>query len=249
MKKISYWARDHKRSARIIIVLSMFLLAVIGINTGILLSDLNSRIPIIILILSALVYSIAFIAYPSKKLKGTSLNYNAFYFRQKTCDFLLAFSTFWMFVFMGNRPDQLFQYKNLFGISLASNASILPGDSVLKSYKSIAEFSASMKDKDGKTLKWKERKKLLKEQVRAIKKSTESSNGEKVVLIIVSILLALLLLYIVATISCLIGCSGSGVLGVIIAVGGTGLVILLLIKMIKSSNSKKRKSKDVDIEK
>ena len=89
--------------------------------------------------------------------------------------------------------------------------------------------------------KWKERKKLLKEQVRAIKNSKDPSNGGKAVLIILSVLVALLLIGLIASLACRIACGGSDALAVIVVLGGTALVIWLLIRVIRNINRKKIK--------
>ena len=162
------------------------------------------------------------------------------YVRQKTCDILLAGSTYLMIVYLDNHKEILFRYTLPFNRAMASNI-ILPKDSTVKTYKSIAAFSASMKDANGNYLKWKERKKLLKEQVRAIKNSKDPSNGGKAVLIILSVLVALLLIGLIASLACSIACGGSDALAVIVVLGGTALVIWLLIRVIRNINRKKIK--------
>lgn len=240
MKKISVWAKDHKWSARFIIVASFIILNILGGVTGVLLSSLGISIPAAVMLFFACAYSAGFIAYPSRSLKGTKLNVPAFYIRQKSCDLLLIGSTFCMIVYLGNHPDRLFQYGSTLNAATASSTS-LPKDSTVKTYKSIAAFSASMKDENGKPLKWKERKKLLKEQVRAIKNADEPSKGGKIALIILSVLAALLLIYIVAALACTLSCGGSDVLAVIVGVGGTALIAWLLIVVIRSITGKKKK--------
>ena len=248
MKKLSVWAKDHKWSARFIIVASFIILNILGAVTGVLLSSLSISIPASVILFFACVYGSAFIAYPSRYLKGKKLNAAAFYVRQKSCDLLLAGSTFCMVVYMGNHPDRLFQYGSTLNAAAASSTS-LPKDSTVKTYKSIAAFSASMKDENGKPLKWKERKKLLKEQIKAIKTSREPSNGGKVVLIILAVLAALLLIGLVASLACSLACSGSDAFAVIVFVGGTALVIWLLISMIrKITGGKKKKIKEPEKE-
>jgi hypothetical protein len=207
MKKISHWAKDHVWPARIIIIVSTFLLIGLGLSTGLLLYDISFTIPVVLFVFSALLYITAILFYPSKKRNSGRISY----LHQKTCDLLLAGSVFLMITYLGNHPKQILdQYA---GFTAASaNSSSLPKDSSLKTYKSLDVFSASMKDKDGKMLKWKERKKMLKEQVRAIRHSKEPSDGAKVALIVLSVLVALGLLYLVAALSCSISCGGSGVL-------------------------------------
>ncbi|MEO7923237.1 MAG: hypothetical protein ABIR30_06120 [Chitinophagaceae bacterium] len=245
MKKISRWAKDHKRSARIIIIASILLMNVLAFVTGSLFSSLGISIPLFSLLFFAALYAVGFIGYPSKILKGNKLTAAAFYTRQKTCDILLIGSTFFMIAWMANHPDNLFRYGQPLNAASASTGS-LPKDSTLKTYKSIAAFSASMKDENGKTLKWKERKKLLKEQVSAIKRSDEPSKGGKIALIILSCLVAGALIILVATLACSLSCGGSDVLAVIVGIGGTALVVWLLTVVLRQIAGKKKMPKDPD---
>ena len=102
-----------------------------------------------------------------------------------------------------------------------------------------------MKDENGKMLKWKERKKMLKEQVKEIKKANNLSNGEKALLVILSVLVAAGLLYLVAALSCSLSCSGSDAAAVLVGVGGIALVIFLLIIAFRAIYGRKKKKKKV----
>jgi hypothetical protein len=236
MKKISHWAKDHVWPARIIIIISTLLLVALGIITGLLLYDIQLTIPALVFIFSILLYVTGVLFYPIRKDRTVRVSY----YRQKTCDLLLAGSVFLMLAYLGNHPKQILDQYSAF-TAASANSSSLPKDSSLKTYKSLDVFSASMKDKDGKMLKWKERKKMLKEQVRAIRHSKEPSDGAKVALIVLSVLVALGLLYLVAALSCSISCGGSGVLAGFVLVGGVALVVFLLIVVIRKILGKKKK--------
>ena len=240
MKKISIWAKDHKWSARFLIIASFIVLNALAILTGVLLSSIGISVPLTVMLLFAGAYCAAFIVYPSRSLRRKKLTAAKFYVRQKSCDLILAGSTFFMIVYMANHPDRLFQYGPAINAAVASNSS-LPGDSTVKTYKSIAAFTASMKDEKGNLLKWKERKKLLKEQVKAIKNADEPSKGGKIALIILSVLVAIGLISLIAALACSLSCGGSDVAAVIVGLGGTALVIWLLINMIRNINGKKKK--------
>ncbi|HUR65019.1 MAG TPA: hypothetical protein VMZ03_01610 [Chitinophagaceae bacterium] len=236
MKELSLWAKEHVLSARIIIILSSFLLAALGIVTGLLLRDMQVSIPALALIFFSLTFITGILFYPRKKTNRRRIPYR----RQKTCDTLLTGSVFLMILFLGNHPRQILNYSSPFVPASASHSS-LPKDSSFKTYKTVAAFTASMKDKDGKLRKWKERKKMLKEQVRAIKHAKEPSDGGKVALIALSVLVALGLIYLVAALSCSISCGGSGALAVIVAIGGTALVVFLLVVVIRRILGKKKR--------
>lgn len=244
MKQLSHWAKNHKKLSRLIIVVSFIILTALGIATGTLLADVGVAISSITLFIIVCVYFIGVIAYPAKSLKGNSLSATAFYFRQKSCDLMLVASTFCMIVFFSNQPDKIFSFSIPLNAAAPAN-STTPKDSTLKNYKTVAAFSASLKDENGKSLKWKEKKKLLKEQVRAIKKDTQMSNGAKVGLIILSVLVAIGLFYGVAALACNLSCGGSeGAAGVVL-IGGTAVIILLLIVTIRAIVGRKKKPKQL----
>ncbi len=233
MKRISYWAKCHRWTARILIVFLFLCLNALGVITGLLLRDKGIYIPTIFLLLLLLVYAMAFILYPDQK--G-----GAFYRKQKFFDLLLAASTYCMIVCMGNHPDRILNYPRPFGAASASSL-ILPADSTIKHYKTINAFYLTLKDKTGKLLPWKERRKLLKEQVRAIRHAHDISEGSKVLLIVLSVAVALGLIYLLAALACSLSCNGSDFAAVVVGVGGGLVVIFLLILAIRAILGKKRK--------
>ena len=244
MRKLSSWANHHKPQARIIIILSFVLLTGLGIATGVLLKDVGVSISSSAILVTIVAYIIGVIAYPSKTLKGKKLNAVAFYLRQKSCDLLLAASTFCMIVYFSNQPEKVFNYSTPLNAAMPVAASF-PKDST-QTYKTIEAFKASLKDETGKSLKWKEKKKLLKEQIRGIKKSDEMSKGAKLALIILSVAVAIGLLYLVAALACNLSCNGSGGAAILLTIGGAGLVIFLLLIAIRAIVGKKKKPKPSD---
>jgi|CXWL01.1.fsa_nt_gi hypothetical protein len=242
MKKLSRWAKNHKRSSRIVIVVSFIALTALGIATGMLLTDVGVSISSAAMFVFICIYFAGLIAYPAKSLKGKKLSATAFYVRQKSCDWLLAASTFCMIVYLGNRPGEIFNYSSPLHAATTASSSF-PKDSTINSYKTVTAFKASLKDENGKSLKWKEKKKLLKEQVRAIKKDKEMSDGAKVALIFLSVLVALGLLFLVATLACELSCNGSEGAAVLVTVGGAALVVFLLLLAIRAITGKKKKPK------
>ena len=91
------------------------------------------------------------------------------------------------------------------------------------------------------SLKWKKKNRLLKNQVRAIKKSDELLKGAQIVLIILSVIVALGLLGLVAALACNLSCGGSDAIAILAGLGGTALVTFLLIITIKAILGKKKK--------
>lgn len=233
MRKLSFWARDHKSIARAIIIISLFFITLLGFLVGKLLTSLDISLDSAYITGFAAVYFLAFFLYPDQKRKN--------YYRQKTMDWLLAFSTFGMVIYGANRPHELFNAK--FSVHAAIPFSTEPTDSLKRSYKTIKEFSASLKNKDGSSLKWKQKKQLLKQQVSAIKHAKDLSQGGKIALIILSVLVAVGLLALLAALACNISCSGAEGLAIAVGLVGAGLIIFLLIVVIRAINRKYRKAR------
>ena len=244
-KQLSFWAREHKWSARFIIVFSFIIMNALGIITGLLFNDLDITFSTWFIIISISVFSIAWFKYPNK---NQAAGKSRFYIFRKTLDSILIGSTFLMFVYFGNRQVTPFSSSVL--SASAVNSFSLPKDST-KTYKTIEEFKKSLNDENGKPLKLKERKKLLKQQVKAIKKDKELSDGGKVGLIILCVLLAIVLAYGVAALSCSLSCSGSEGAAVVVAILGLAGIVLLSFFVIHSivRKSKKEKPKEVKEEK
>ena len=240
MKKISCWAKKHKVYARIIIVVSFIFLNALAFITGHFFYQLGIIFLPGFLYACFFVFLITFIVYPLKMQKQINPKSSGYYRLQKSCDFMLAASTFCMIVCLCNQPEKLFQFypeSNAFAIAFPVK------DGTVKHYKPIGEFNSSLKDEKGNQLTWKERKKLLREQVREIKKDNNLSKGEKIALIILSALAAFGLLVLVAGLSCNLSCNGYGAAAAIVGIGGTALVIFLLVLAIRAINGKKRKRK------
>jgi protein-S-isoprenylcysteine O-methyltransferase Ste14 len=237
MKKISLWAKHNQWPARFIIISCFILLTITGILIGMLLDELNIVLPSAILSICITIYFTGILFYPSKPRK---FNPSLFYKTQKKFDFLLAACTLIMTICISNDRFQRLQYFPVLQAAAVSQPPV-PADSAIKNYKTINAFSASLKGENGKSLKWKEKKKLLKQQVRAIKKSDELSKGAKAALIVLSIIVALGLLYAVAALACGIACNGSGAAAIIVGIGGTFLVVFLLILVIRGINGKRKK--------
>lgn len=243
MKKVSHWARKHPALARIYIIVGLILITTIAVVTGHNLSLLGVRLNFNAVYFSILLYVMAWLAYPRKNGSQNAAKSSYYYFRQKSCDFMLAATTFCMLVLISNRSGKVW-----FGIESRAAFSMKPGpgaDSTKHQFKTIKAFSAAVKNSDGSLLKWKERKQLLKEQIRAIKKADDMSKGAKVALIILSVIVALGLLVAVAALACNISCSGGEGAAIVIFVLGAAAIIFLLTVAIRSISGKRRKRKQL----
>ena len=243
MRKLSLWARHHKKAARLIIVSSFLLLTIIGYYAGTWMNELGISLSETILFLAVLLYIAGVISYPQRHESQNRSKSKSFYIRQKICDTGLAVSTFLMIVYLANQPGT-FIHTFIPANAISGNNLVLPKDSSAKTYKSIREFSASIKDKEGKLLKWKERKKLLKEQVRSIKKADNLSKGDKAGLIVLAVIVALGLAALVGALACELSCNGSEGAALLVGIGGTALIIFLLIITIRAIKKGKKEPKD-----
>jgi len=240
MKQLSFWAKKHKWASRFLIIFSFIALNILGIVTGFLFNELNVTFSSTLLFLTILICFIAWGKYPMKRNATVANEKKRIYILQKTCDLLLIGATFIMFVYFGNRQVSPFT-PSLLTASIVTTSS-LPGDSS-KGYKSMDEFKKMMKDENGKTLKWKERKKLMKTQIKQIKKDNSMSEGGKVALIILTVLVAIGLGMLIAALSCSLSCSGSEAAAVLVAVVGYAGLIFLTILVIRSIVRQTKKDK------
>ena len=228
MKQISYWAKEHPWAARIIIIACYIGINITGLITGYLLNELSLSLSSLFLFIVILIFLAGVISYPSRTWRGSTLSKEACYVRRKSFDFLLIACTFFMIVYCGNHFNQL-------PLNFAtSEAAIVftparSADSSVKGYKSIESFKASMKNSEGKKLKWKARKKLLKKQLNEIEMAPELSTTEKILLTILSLAIAFGLFYLLAALSCSISCGGAEGLAIVVAVVGLAAIVLLLV--------------------
>lgn len=243
MRKLSLWAKHHKQAARLIIISSFVLLTIIGYYTGSWMNDLAISLPGTILFIALISYIAGVMAYPQRPVSKKISKTKSFYIRQKICDTGLAVSTFLLIVYLANHPGT-FIHSFVPANAVSGNTLVLPKDSSAKTYKTIREFSASIKDKDGNLLKWKERKKLLKEQVRSIKKADNLSKGDKAGLIVLSVIVALGLVLLVGALACELSCSGSEGAALLVGIGGTALIIFLLVITIRAIKKGKKEPKE-----
>jgi hypothetical protein len=241
MKKLSYWASHHKWPARIILIVSLQLLNLTGVITGVLLKDLGILLPAFSFLIITIVFFAGLFFYPKKQEKHCYAP-GLFYRRQKICDGLLAVSAFCMFLCISNDRTPFKTYFAQYNAAAASVPSSFK-DSSYNAFRIMVSFAKSMKDENGNMLKWKERKKLLKEQVRQIKQSTELSSGAKTGLIILCVLVAIGLILLALSLACNLSCNGHDGASVLVGVGGTALVIFLFILAIRAIYPGKRKKR------
>lgn len=226
--KLSYWARDHKIPARILLIACFTLLYITGLFAGAQIRDLAIQFGNYFLVSVIIAYACFYFYYPSVTAKET-LGKNRHFKRILTARMGLTTCLFALILFAGNHPEKVQPFSALI---IQANAIVPAKDSPTVKYWSITEFRSMMKDASGKKLKLKERKKLLKQQTTAIRNSS-GSDTSKALLIALSILVAIGVFYGILLLSCSLACNDMGGLAAVVLIGGTTLLIFGLIKTIQ----------------
>ncbi|MDP4218072.1 MAG: hypothetical protein Q8927_17855 [Bacteroidota bacterium] len=228
MKRISLWAWHHQGKARLAVLFLHLLLAALAIYIGSTLSSMSLQISSWVLLCGMGIFLAAATAYPD----GTRIRY----WRQKTCDLLLAAAGFLALCSLSN-------LDNLFGLAapLASGhkAEIewaRPG----ATKPTAGEILASLHS-DGKRALTRQEKRVLRKEFRRqvkiyikAKATGDKHAAEKALLIIASIVAAIGLLYLLAGLACEISCSGSTGLAIFVFFTGFAAVIFGLVFLIRA---------------
>ncbi len=241
MKHLSIWAHRHHWPARFLMTTVWITLFFLAIISGASLMKQNILLSPAVFSTLVVVFLLVVLFYPFRQQRKT-IKASLYYRWQKSCDFLLAFCSFGMVLFAANQPGILFQQNGSLYAATTSPVS-LPKDSSAKKFLPIKEFSKKMYDADGKLLKWKEQKNMLKQQVKAIKSSPGMSKAGKTMLTILAVLAALGLLLLVTALACNLACNGSGAAAVLVGAAGAGLVVFLLVLTIRAIYGKKKRKK------
>jgi hypothetical protein len=209
MKQISFWAREHKKAARIYIVIGFLFLNVSGLFVGDLLHSLTGIFnPALILIPVTLTIA-GYIFYPRKKNKRIFKN---FYFRQKLNDLVLIGSTFLFLIFIGNNTNTIQSLQQ----PLLASTSVFHPSRVIKPT-TVSHSSKS-----------------LRQRIKAYRKAyKEMTKTQKTLAIIGIIILASFVAAGVGALSCNIACSGSESLSIVVLVIGLAGVVFGAIKLIQ----------------
>lgn len=231
MRKISFWAKSHPRTARLYIIIIKILLAIIAWFVGRSFSRMNIGVPESLGTLTLFIFLIAALLYPSKSSSISARKY--FYLKQKSCDFALAACTFIMMVCITN--------NQLYPITTASaHAS---SNIIVSKSPTAEEILTSLKYRDKKTLTKPEKKILkreFKKQLKVFANATLSGNkkdADDAALIILVIIGAIGLTLLLSALVCSISCGGADGLAVAVALLGLTAIIwgsTVLIRRIKS---------------
>ena len=237
MRKISLWAKNNPRTARVYIILIKILLAAIAWIVSRLLFAMDIILPGSLGVSALLVFFLAAMLYPSKD--RTILTRKYFYIKQKSCDFTLAACTFVMMVSIINNQ----QYR-IAATALHASSSITSNKTP-----TAEEILTSLNYRDKKTLT-KQEKRILKQEFKkqlhvftkailAGDKKKSDQTGWIILTIVAAIGLTLLLSALVCSISC------GGADGLALAVGIIGLAAIIWGTVVVIKNIKRKEAKKV----
>lgn len=241
MRQISFWAKAHKWQSRAIIVLIYILLNIIGFFTGQLLKDIHVIIPSFYFTGYILFTIILWVCYPGKHTRPV-IKVSSYVYR-KTFDLLLGAVTYLMIIYAGNNKEHLFMKSE----PAQAFKVVHSKDSAYYNNPLIRNFIETIQKNDVNKLTTKQKIKLVKQQIKIVQKDKTLSKGEKAILIILSVFVAMGLLAGVGALSCSLSCSGSEAAAAIVGLGGTFLIIFLLVVVIKRI-TKGRRKKDIQVE-
>jgi hypothetical protein len=227
MKKYSIWSSRHPVQARMIIALCHIVLVILGITLGIVTYFEEVRISNRFSLFMVLVFSLAYILYPKRKVKEGVYKYS--WARRIKHDFLMALSSSCILIAGINQYafNPLSQPVPQYQVRLmAAKPGIVP-----------VVFSKKEARKDLKT-QVRSMKAEIKQQLKGMKAEwKENKTGQnvlKILLILFAIGIALFAWYWIAALSCNLSCNGQEGAAVGVAVLGTLGIILLLIVSIRA---------------
>lgn len=238
MKKLSRWAKDHPKSARIIIAISHVLAVLNAVVLGVFLYFNNwgeAKWPLLFL---GNLFFLAYIFYPKKHRRKQSSR-SAFYVRQKIHDFILVVSYSFVLVLGVN---------NFFTISADQFAFTQQGKAVFIANRINADHSRVERKKLRSVAKTqvKQLKKQIRYEFQELKKEYKKQTGEKVglkiLLIFLTVVVALALGALVAALACELSCSGQEGLALVVIILGWGGIVwggIIAVKNILNRVGKK----------
>ena len=218
MKKLSFWAREHKHIARVTIIISYILLNVIGLFLGDVIHSFNIEFTPLFFLFAISLTFLGWMIYPSKDKKH---EYKNFYLRQKSADLILVSATLLFVIYLGNALNK---NTNSFRNPLQAASIVNTNNAINISSPTVAKNTVS--------------KKSLRQKIRAEIKSIrkaykDSTKSQKTLYIILAVLAAAGLTYVLTMFSCSISCSGAEALGYVVFFVGLGAIVFGLVKVIQ----------------
>ena len=233
MKKLSYWAKQNPRSARLFIALGRIFMAFVGVSYGLLLASTDQFWIIPLAVCISGMYMLAFIFYPRfKPVKALAESEVPTTFRcRKTCHALLVYSSFLAYVLLGNwlaqPPAQVF---------IASQTPV--------ACSSLEHPAASWSTTETSRQALKKARKELRHAIREIRAARKYIDPAAVAgLTFFSVLLVIGGGILIAMFSCRLACNGQeGAATMVIVLGIVGIGLLLALLWNAASRESRQKA-------
>jgi len=237
MKKLSIWANNNPKRARIIIAIAHVLTVINAVCLGMLLFYNDWGTSKWLLTLAVHVFCLSYFIYPKKNGKNNLLKYS--YFRQKTLDFTLVIS-YALVIALGVNN---FLTPNDSDVNLPREAKVETtqnADALLVVHRTVPKEKTSLKSlKRAFKKKIKKSRRDIKREFRTLKrtlkKNKDNSTSNKVAKVLLSLLVVFLgisLGYLVAGYACGLSCSGHEGLAWVVLIGGWSILLWLMFKSL-----------------
>jgi hypothetical protein len=239
MRNLSIWAFRHAIAARLVIIFSQLMLAILAVLLANQLAILDIHFPLWWMYLGFALFFISWFAY-SRIRRGSAWRFA----KQKTLDFLLAALGFFLVTLLADQLNQ--PYYSSSAINAATFVKDPPAYKNPEAQKLLDAF------KSGEKTKFSAREKRIirqefKYQLKKFalnKMAGDTADAKQIALIILTCIAAVGLLWLIGSLACEVSCSGSDAGAVVIVVIGTAAVVWGTIAIIKAINrgAKKRQA-------
>ena len=227
MRTISRWANKHIQFTRLLVVILHLAAITFACYLGYQIADEGIFFTPMVLYISLMAWICAAILYPKRIQKGV-------YKLRKTCDLILAASTFFIFTYATNTE----------GLFNSEQGKVYAATSIAKELgdPTASEILASLQYRDKSTLTKKEKRILKREFKKQIglfvkaKFQGDDDGSGRAGLIILTIIAALGVLYLVAALACSLSCNGMDGAAIAVALLGTAGVVWATIAIIRRIN-------------
>jgi uncharacterized membrane protein HdeD (DUF308 family) len=235
MLKLSYWAKDHRYAARILVVIIHCLLIWMGWNAAEIFYGSQIHVSPVWLPLFAFIFlGIAFI-YPARKEK----RYISSFKKRKLLDFLSGLCGFILVFLLMAQLNQGTGFGNAaMGIEPVKPSAYKnpAAEKLITAYKLGEKTSFTRREK-------RVLKNEFKYQLGQYAKSTlrgNKTNTDETGVIILTIIAAVGLLYVLAAISCSLSCNGSDGAAVVVLLVGIAAIVWGIIAVIKGIHRREK---------
>lgn len=218
MYHLSRWANAHLWQARLLIIGIHVVMTILALRLGLRLFLHGFHFSDVAQILFVGIFLLGWMVYPISRQRSS-------YVRQKSSDFVLAFSTFLMLTAVGNQIPGFLEI-NISPKETRATLIVLKEKPESKSAFPLKEVRKYAKN-------------YFKKRLEKLQK--EKAEGRQTLLIILTIIGALGLLYLLSGLACSISCNGAEGVAIAVFIAGLAGIVWLTILLIRKITGKRRK--------